>query len=64
MAVFDTVYNPLKTLLLSYAEKAGAKTVNGAEMFVLQAMAQFKIFLATDGDEDVMRETVLDNLKH
>ena len=62
MVVFDTVYNPLKTLLLRYAEKAGAKTVNGAEMFVRQALAQFKIFLTTEGNEEVMRETVLANL--
>ena len=58
MAVFDTVYNPLETKLLKDAEAAGAKTVNGAEMFIRQAMAQYKIFIGKDADPDVMRKTV------
>lgn len=63
MAVFDTVYNPLKTKLLQYAEQKSAKTINGAEMFIRQAMAQFKIFLSTEADEQQMRNTVLSNLR-
>ncbi|MBW8016125.1 MAG: shikimate dehydrogenase [Planctomycetes bacterium] len=59
MVVFDTVYNPLDTLLLKYAKDAGAKTVTGAEMFVRQAMAQYKIFTGKDADEELMRQTVL-----
>ena len=58
MTVFDTVYNPLDTLLLKQAKEAGAKTVDGAEMFVRQAMAQFKLFTGEKADEDVMRKTV------
>jgi len=63
IAVFDTVYNPLKTKLLQYAEENNAKTINGAEMFIRQAMAQFKLFLAKDADENQIRKTVLKNLK-
>ena len=62
MVVFDTVYNPLETLLLKDAKEAGAKTVNGAEMFVRQAMAQFKLFTGQEADEGVMRKTVFDCL--
>jgi 3-dehydroquinate dehydratase / shikimate dehydrogenase len=62
MVVFDTVYNPLETLLLKDAKAAGAKTVNGAEMFVRQAMAQFKLFTGQEADEEVMRKTVFDCL--
>ena len=58
MAVFDTVYNPLETKLLREAAAAGAKTVNGAEMFVRQAMAQYKIFIGAEPDEAVIRNTV------
>jgi 3-dehydroquinate dehydratase/shikimate dehydrogenase len=58
MAVFDTVYNPLETKLLREAAAAGAKTVNGAEMFVRQAMAQYKIFIGAGADEGVIRDTV------
>lgn len=62
MVVFDTVYNPLETLLLKFAKDAGAKTVNGAEMFVRQAMAQYKIFTGKEADEELMRKTVFDLL--
>jgi 3-dehydroquinate dehydratase/shikimate dehydrogenase len=62
MVVFDTVYNPLDTKLLKYAEQAGAGTVNGAEMFIRQAMAQYKIFTGSDTDEKIMRKTVFDCL--
>ena len=58
MVVFDTVYNPLETKLLKDAKEAGARTVNGAEMFIRQAMAQYKIFIGQPPEEDVIRETV------
>jgi 3-dehydroquinate dehydratase/shikimate dehydrogenase len=65
MTVFDTVYNPAETLLLKQASGAGAKTVSGTEMFIRQAMAQYKLFVGTEtGDppEKAMRKTVLDQL--
>jgi len=62
MAVFDTVYNPAKTLLLKDAKKKKAKTIDGISMFVNQAMAQFKLFTKEEGDADLMRKAVLDNL--
>lgn len=62
MVVFDTVYNPLETKLLQYAARAGAKTINGAEMFVRQAMAQYKIFTGSDADEKIIRKTVFECL--
>jgi 3-dehydroquinate dehydratase/shikimate dehydrogenase len=58
MAVFDTVYNPAETLLLKDAKKKKAKTIDGVSMFVNQAMAQFKLFTGTDGNPDLMRETI------
>ena len=42
--VFDLIYNPEKTLLLTKAEKQGAKTINGLEMLHLQAEESWKIF--------------------
>ncbi|MHC4290861.1 MAG: shikimate dehydrogenase [Planctomycetota bacterium] len=62
MTVFDTVYNPLETKLLQMAKAAGAKTVNGAEMFIRQAMAQYKIYIGDDPDEELMRKVVYDKL--
>ena len=58
MAVFDTVYNPARTLLLKQAADKGAKTIDGISMFVNQAMAQFKLFTNRAGDAELMRETV------
>ena len=62
MAVFDTVYNPAKTLLLKEAKKKRAKTIDGISMFVNQGMAQFRLFTNTDGDGELMRKTICDCL--
>lgn len=62
MTVFDTVYNPLKTKLLRQAETVGATVVNGAEMFIRQAMSQYKIYIGSDPDEELMRKVVYKKL--
>ena len=62
MAVFDTVYNPARTLLLKEARKKRAKTIDGISMFVNQAMAQFRLFTGQDGDPELMRKTICDYL--
>ena len=62
MTVFDTVYNPLETKLLQMAKRAGAQTVNGAEMFIRQAMAQYRIYIGDEPDEDLMRQVVYSEL--
>ena len=62
MTVFDTVYNPIRTRLLQEAEKAGAKTVTGAEMFIHQAMAQYRLFFGAEPNEKSMRKVVLEAL--
>lgn len=62
MVVFDTVYNPLRTKMLGLAEEAGARTVNGAEMFIRQAAAQFRIFTSQEPEQQIMRETVFSRL--
>jgi 3-dehydroquinate dehydratase/shikimate dehydrogenase len=62
MVVFDTVYNPLQTKLLKDAASVGATVVNGAEMFIRQAMAQYKIYTGSDPDEEKMRQVVYQSL--
>jgi shikimate dehydrogenase len=42
--VFDLIYNPVKTLLLSQAELAGAKFTNGFSMLLEQAVLSFEIW--------------------
>jgi shikimate dehydrogenase len=44
MAVFDIVYNPLKTRLLQEAEEAGCKTVGGIGMLICQGLESFKLW--------------------
>jgi shikimate dehydrogenase len=41
---FDLVYNPPKTLFLSYAEKKGAIIENGSKMLSIQAEESWKIW--------------------
>lgn len=62
ITVFDTVYNPLETKLLRMAKAAGATTVNGAEMFIRQAMAQYRIYVGEEPDEELMRKVVYERL--
>ena len=62
MTVFDTVYNPVETLLLKHAKERGAKTIDGISMFVNQAMIQFKLFTNQKGDAELMRKVVCEHL--
>ncbi|MBN1804699.1 MAG: shikimate dehydrogenase [Sedimentisphaerales bacterium] len=64
MAVFDTVYNPVETLLLRQASQAGAKIIDGVSMFVNQGMAQFKLFTNIDGSAELMRRIIYESLSN
>ena len=55
ITVFDTVYNPAKTLLLQQAENIGAKIIDGLSMFVNQAATQFELFTGAKAPREVMR---------
>ena len=41
---FDTVYNPIETPMLKAARSYGFRTIDGVEMFVRQAAAQFELW--------------------
>ena len=56
--VFDTIYNPVETRLLAGARIAGARTVNGLDMFVNQAVAQFEIWTNTPAPRQAMRDVL------
>lgn len=49
--VFDTVYNPIETPLLTAARAAGLRTIDGVGMFVAQAEQQFRLWVGTDSPE-------------
>lgn len=63
MTVFDTVYNPVETKLLTQAKAAGATPVSGAEMYIRQAMAQYRIFIGAEPNEQLMRQLVYERLQ-
>jgi 3-dehydroquinate dehydratase/shikimate dehydrogenase len=54
MVAFDTVYHPENTMFLKLARERGCKTVTGADMFVRQAAAQFKLYTGADAPADLM----------
>jgi 3-dehydroquinate dehydratase/shikimate dehydrogenase len=58
MTVFDTIYNPERTLLIKQARDRGCRTVTGIEMFVRQAARQFELFTGKPGPVDEMRATL------
>ncbi len=62
LTVFDTVYNPMETRLLREAAAAGARCVNGVEMFVRQAAAQYRLWFGANPDIDLIRGVVLARL--
>jgi shikimate dehydrogenase len=63
LVVFDIVYNPLKTKLLTEAEKAGARTVSGVMMLVYQGAEAFRIWTGVEPPIEVMKEAVMGVLR-
>ena len=56
--VLDTVYNPPETRLLREAKQAGCVVIDGVEMFVRQAAAQYHLWFGEAADVEVMRAIV------
>jgi len=59
---FDTVYNPVETPMLKAAKERGYRTIDGVQMFVKQAEAQFELWTgesAPDGLFDQLVRTKL-----
>jgi len=60
--VFDIVYTPLETRLLADARARGLKVISGVEMFINQAVLQFRHFTGVDAPVEVMRRVVMERL--
>ncbi|MEH7411099.1 shikimate dehydrogenase [Priestia megaterium] len=64
LVVTDVVYNPQKTKLLTQAEEAGAKTINGLGMMLWQGALAFKLFTGVDMPMKQVKEILFaDNKK-
>ncbi|MFZ4858704.1 MAG: shikimate dehydrogenase [Desulfuromonadaceae bacterium] len=61
-AVFDVVYNPIETKLLSDAKSRGLIAVSGIEMFINQAALQFEYFTEVGAPVDEMRRVLMEKL--
>lgn len=59
---FDTVYNPIETPMLRAAKSRGCRVIDGVEMFIKQAAAQFEMWTGEQAPADLfdrlIRETI------
>ena len=60
--IFDIVYSPLETRLLREAKNAGAVTIDGIRMLVLQGAESFRIWTGIEPPVGVMEQAVRDVL--
>ena len=60
--VYDVIYNPVKTLLLQYAEECGLKTVNGLDMLIYQGAKALEIWTGKKPDVQSMKIAALQAL--
>lgn len=60
---YDFVYNPLGTRFLREAEASGCQIIDGLEMFVAQAAAQFRLWTGTELPAAEAREFLISILK-
>lgn len=63
LVVFDIVYNPLNTELLSAAKAAGCQIIRGIEMFVNQAVVQFELWTGEKAPVALMQKVLEDSLR-
>lgn len=57
--VLDAVYTPAETRLLKEAAEQGATVIQGTEMFVEQAAAQFKLYTGHDAPIEAMKNALI-----
>jgi shikimate dehydrogenase len=63
LVVFDIVYNPIKTRLLTEAEEAGAETINGLDMLVWQGALAFEMWTKVKAPVGIMKAEAIKVLK-
>jgi len=59
---FDTVYNPIETPMLKAAKERGYRTIDGVQMFVKQAEAQFEIWTGQSAPDGLFDRLVREKL--
>jgi shikimate dehydrogenase len=61
--VLDLIYTPLQTRLLRLAEKSGARTISGLEMFLHQGARSFELWLGQPMPIDALRPVIVGELE-
>ncbi len=61
--VYDLVYNPFQTRLMTEADKANVPKIGGMAMLIAQAMRQQKIWTGKDAPMRVMSRAILERLR-
>ena len=51
--IFDVIYTPIETSLLKLGNKIGAKTLNGLDMFIYQALASLDLWFGESVSKQV-----------
>lgn len=64
LIVSDLIYNPVETALQIEARKVGAKLHHGIGMLVHQGALSFQLWTRQQAPVDVMKKTVLNELRH
>jgi 3-dehydroquinate dehydratase/shikimate dehydrogenase len=59
---YDLVYNPIETRFIREARAAGCEVLSGIEMLLAQAIEQFKLWIGSNPDIEVMRTAALRRL--
>ena len=57
--LIDVIYTPLETAFLKFGKKIGAKTLNGLDMFIYQALASLDLWFG----EDISKKVNFTHLK-
>jgi shikimate dehydrogenase len=56
--VMETIYSPIRTRLVSEAQDAGWRTIDGVEMFVGQGARQFELWTGQPAPRELFRRLV------
>ena len=62
LVVFDMVYSPINTELISASRKSGSKVVYGYEMLISQGIKSFELWTGKNAPAQLMRKIVIDEL--
>jgi len=61
--LFDVVYTPPTTRFIKEGKKRGLKCISGVDMFVYQAMEQFRLFTGIEASENLIRKILKEKIK-